>query len=66
MHVENTHTTRHSQHFQNVVKKLDSTIACMGPKLWNSIIAGTCTRGDVPQSKDVIKKLIKNHFLSKY
>ena len=69
LHVENTYTTRHSQHFQNIFSTKNYrlfTIACMGPKLWNNIFAGTCTRDDVPHSKDIIKKLIKNHFLSKY
>ena len=43
------------------------TTSCLGPKLWNTIIAPKfpCLH-DVPPSKNVIKKIIRRHFVNSY
>ena len=65
----NTHGTRRRDHFQRIFSAKNyrlCTIACLGPKLWNSIISPNYNLHDVPRSKEIIKKMIKNHFISQY
>ena len=69
MHIENNHGTRQNKHFQVTFSTKNYrlfTIACLGPKLWNSIMSGRYTRDEVPHSKDIVKKVIKNYFIEKY
>ena len=43
------------------------TTSCLGPKLWNAIIAPKFPRlDDIPSSKNVIKGLIRKHFVHSY
>ena len=62
MHIENNHGTRQNKHFQVTFSTKNYrlfTIACLGPKLWNSIMSGRYTRDEVPHSKDIVKKSYK-------
>ena len=43
------------------------TTSCLGPKLWNAIIAPKFPRlDDIPSSKNIIKGLIRKHFVHSY
>lgn len=69
MHIENDYNTRQSKHFAEIFSIKNyrlSVIACRGPRLWNSIICPFFNLNEIPFSKEVIKKLIKLHMVSKY
>ena len=69
VHIDNHHGTRQNKHFQSTFSTKNyrlSTIACLGPKLWNRIISGRYTRDEVPHSKDIVKKIIKDYLVDKY
>ena len=69
IHIENRYGTRQTKHFEVIFSDKNYrlfTIACIGPKLWNNIISRIFTQDEVPHSKEVIKKIIKEHFLTTY
>ena len=69
LNVENRHGTRQNDHFKRIFSTKNyrlCTIACLGPKLWNSIISPNFNLNEVPYSKERIKKMIKDHFISQY
>ena len=69
IHIENRYGTRQTKHFEVIFSDKNYrlfTIACIGLKLWNNIISRIFTQDEVPHSKEVIKKIIKEHFLTTY
>ena len=69
MHIENDYNTRQNKHFVETFSTKNYrlfTIACRGPKLWNSIICPIFNLNEIPYSKEVIKKRIKHHLISQY
>ena len=43
------------------------TTSCLGPKVWNDIIPNKFpTMQDIPSSKNIIKKVIREHFINTY
>lgn len=65
---ERPRNTRHIKHlYEPYTDKLykTRTIAWMGPRLWNTVICPKFqTIEDVPRSKEQMKKITKQHFLS--
>lgn len=69
LHIGNNYSTRQNKHFQSIFSAKNYrlfTIACSGPKIWNNTIAVKYTRDEVPHSKDVLKKLLKEIFIANY
>lgn len=69
VYVGNNYNTRENKHFQNTFSTKNYrlfTISCLGPKLWNNIVASKYAVGEVPHSKDSIKKVLKESFIAKY
>ena len=65
----NSYSTRQNKHFQETFSAKNYrllTISCLGPKLWNNMIAEKYTRDEVPHSKEVIKKMMKEMFIHEY
>ena len=70
MSVSGSHDTRIVKHLKQPFTNRNYglfTISCLGPKLWNTIIAPQypCLE-DIPISKYSIKKVIRRHFLQLY
>lgn len=64
------HNTRQQSHlnqpFSNRNYRL-STSTCIGPRLWNDICAEMFPLiSDIPNSKHIIKNIIRNHFIDLY
>ena len=67
--INSNYSTRQSKHFQCIFSNKNYrlfTIACLGPKLWNNIIPRNMSLSEVPRSKDAMKKILKDHFVSTY
>ena len=64
-----SHQTRMANHFQNTFSSKNYrlfTYACLGPKLWNEILAKNFALNDLPRSKLTFKKYLKNYFIRNY
>ena len=63
------HQTRHINHYQTIFSTKNYrlfTFACLGPKLWNDIVAKNFSIDQVPHSKQIFKKYLKNLFVDNY
>ena len=64
-----SHQTRHINHYKATFSAKNYrlfTFACLGPKLWNDIVAKHFSIDQVPRSKQIFKKYLKNLFLNSY
>lgn len=70
LYPSDTSNTRHIPHLEQPFSNRNYrlfTSSCLGPKLWNSIITPTYrSLNDVPASKYVVKKLIREYFITTY
>ena len=66
---EPIHPTRRLNHFETNFSKRNYrlfTFACLGPNLWNDLIASKFHVDEIPRSKIAFKRYLKNIFLDNY